>query len=425
MLKTWLQTLASSMGVTLVGFIANVIIARSLGPEGRGLFGWAMLVATLTAGVAQLGLGQTFVYFKRTQAHWQWKQLLGLASFVVIALALVLATVGTALSANSARVSSLSLVTIAVALAINGLLINLSQLDVSLRAHNQARLAGPALFSAGLLAAWTSDALTVPTALWIQLAATTIASLALLSWVRSHFRPNNGTESHEPLLQQITKVSVHAFKLHGVVLLGMVLTNIDKLYLLTTGSLASFGLYTVAYTSSRLIGSVQETLSTTVYSRYAGDKSLAAGQNIQLAFQLTFAPMLVLAIALGLAGPLLLGTAFGEAFSRAGIVFGILLVECVLGNSSYLLAQQFNAAGRPGIVLARQVISLAPIIILLPMIPVSHPMEGIALVLLVSSFVRLMTTLLLFKFSLRLPIPRLLPSATELKKVSNRLGFKR
>ena len=423
MLKTWLQTLASSLGVALVGFLANVITARALGPEGRGLFGWGMLVATLAAGVAQLGLGQAFVYYKRTQAHWRWKQLLGLASIVVVALALILAIVGTALSAHSAQVSSLSLIALAGVLAINGLLLNISQLDVSLRAHNQARLAGPALFFVGLLAAWATDALTVPTALWTQLAAMIIASSVLLSWVSSHFRGKDGTESHEPLPQQITQVSLHAFKLHGVVLLGIFLNNIDKLYLLTTGSLASFGLYTVAYTSSRLIGSIQEALSTTVYSRYAGDKSLAAGENIQLAFRLTFAPMLALAVALGLAGPYLLSKAFGDAFSQAGTVFSILLVECVLSNSSYLLAQQFNAAGRPGIVLARQVISLLPIIVFLPFVPHTHPMEGIALVLLASSCVRLATTLILFKITLKRPFPKMLPTYKEVQNAFKRLRF--
>lgn len=424
MLKIWLQTLASSMGIIVVSFLANVIASRTLGPEGRGLFGWGMLVATLAAGVSQLGLGQAFVYFKRTHADWQWKHLLALASCIVTFIAVLLAAGGTALSANSAQVSWVSLIAISGALAINGLMINISQLEVSLQTHNLARLSGPIFALAGLLIAWVNEVLTVQTALWIQLIAAATATLILLSWVKPQFKFNGYTESLVPLPQQIARVSLHAFKLHGVVLLGIVLNNIDKLYLLTTGSLANFGLYTVAYTSSRLIGSIQETLATTVYSRYAGDSSLAAGENIQLAFRITFAPMLVFAVIFGLAGPYLLGIVFGDAFSRAGIVFCILLVECVLGNSSYLLAQQFNAAGQPGIVLARQMISLIPIFVLLPFVPYAYPMEGIALVILTSSFVRFATTLILFKVTLKRPIPKLFPTSKEVQQIFRRLRLR-
>jgi O-antigen/teichoic acid export membrane protein len=414
MFKTWLQTFASAMGITLVGFLASVIVARALGPEGRGLLGWAMLIATLSASMAQLGLGQAFVYFRRTQLHWNWPQLLILASVVTLVLAGSLTIIVKTPAVPLAVLSTSGLVAIACALALGGLLLNVSQLESSLRTHNTSRFTGPALFFIGLLLAWQIGVLDVQSALWIQLAAS-IGSLGiLLVWTVRTFRATERLPVRSGLRVQLATIAPHAFKLHGIVLLGIVLGNVDKIYLLVVGSVANFGLYTVAFASSRLIGTIQETLATTVYSRYAGQHTQQAAQSIQLAFRLTLLPMLVLAALIGALGPHLLGLVFGSAFASAGLVFAILLIECVATNSGVLLSQQFNAAGRPGLVLARQMVSMIPIVVLLPFVPSSYPLEGVAAVLLVSASTRLAATLLLFKFALGQPIPSLFPARFEL-----------
>ena len=59
-------TLLSTVGVTLSGLVTSVLTARLLGPEGRGVLAAVVLIATLAARAAQLGLGSATVYFTKS-----------------------------------------------------------------------------------------------------------------------------------------------------------------------------------------------------------------------------------------------------------------------------------------------------------------------------------------------------------------------
>src|SRR6185312_6492093 len=55
-------TLAARVAAFAFSLITNVVLARSLGPEGRGIYAVAVLVPALIGLVAQLGLGPANVY---------------------------------------------------------------------------------------------------------------------------------------------------------------------------------------------------------------------------------------------------------------------------------------------------------------------------------------------------------------------------
>ncbi len=56
-------TLAARIAAFVFSLATNVILARSLGPEGRGIYAVAVLIPALIALLAQLGVGQANVYY--------------------------------------------------------------------------------------------------------------------------------------------------------------------------------------------------------------------------------------------------------------------------------------------------------------------------------------------------------------------------
>ena len=51
-----LHTLATQIGVYASGFISSVVIARALGPEGRGLYAVPIALATIAISLSSQGL---------------------------------------------------------------------------------------------------------------------------------------------------------------------------------------------------------------------------------------------------------------------------------------------------------------------------------------------------------------------------------
>src|SRR4051812_45619646 len=56
-------TLATRLAAFGFSLITNIILARSLGPDGRGIYAVAVLVPAIVSLLAQLGIGPANVYF--------------------------------------------------------------------------------------------------------------------------------------------------------------------------------------------------------------------------------------------------------------------------------------------------------------------------------------------------------------------------
>jgi hypothetical protein len=89
----------------------------------------------------------------------------------------------------------------------------------------------------------------------------------------------------------------------------------------------------------------------------------------------------------------------------------------LISGAGWTLAQRFNAAGRPGLVLVRQLISIVPVVALLPFLPSENIAVYLALLMLLGASLRMAITLVIYPYVLREPIPRLFPSADEVRKV--------
>ncbi len=174
------------------------------------------------------------------------------------------------------------------------------------------------------------------------------------------------------------------------------------------GTIEQYGYYTVVFMTSKLIGSVQDAISTTLFARFADKNIEELGDKVRTAFRMSFLPMLALGAALL---PWIIDWAYGKSF------VAILLFECVIGGASWTLAQQFNAAGRPGLVLLRQFVSVVPVFAVIPFLPHENTYVYLAGLLLGAVVLRLAVTMGIYLVSLKEPLPQLLPTARDYRAI--------
>jgi O-antigen/teichoic acid export membrane protein len=408
------KTLMTTMGMTIVGFISSVITTRMLGPEGRGLMSAALMIAMLAASVAQCGMSSSYVYHFGAARAFAYLRLLAWSLAGVSALACLLAWGGLQIS-NDADLHRLWwLVLLFTALTASQLyLFSLTQLHANLHFFNALRFAqvfGNLLMLAPLLL-WFRP-VTAELMMLSQVAVLASLTAAGLWWARKHRVWALPEAGERVSTAELMRYGLHQ---HGVGLLGIFLLNFDKLFLLHRSSIKEYGYYALAFGTSRLIGSVQEAVSTALFARFAGRDVHQLSATVRDAFRVTFVPMLLLA-ALGAAvAPWLLVLVYGKAFAAMTVPFNILLFECVIGGASWTLAQRFNAGGQPGLVLVRQFVSILPVLVAVPFLPAENTYVYLALLMLCGACLRLIMTIVLSTMKLKEPMPRFLPLPQDVR----------
>lgn len=415
LLRIVFTTLGSTLAVVVAGFASGVVLARALGPEGRGAYAAIVLVATLAASIGQLGLGQAFVYSARRYPAWKPARavLWGLLA-VLLATAVMASGLARGLLAPAAWATLLVAAALAMAQSAQTFVVNCLQLDVGLTKFNFLRVAQPwlALLMVALLAGL--QILTVEVAAGVLVVTSVFAAATGIYFFHSAsaaVSKEAGT-AQSPTLGSVLKYGI---KYHLTTLVGVVVQNLDKVVLSQAQDLREFGLYALAYNFSRLMASVQEAAATTLFSRYAGRQSDQLPTVSAQVFRITLLPMLLVAATVGWLLPKFFTHVYGPAFSAAVLPCMLLLLEAVIGSASWLLAQRFAAEGRPGLVFVRQALSLLPLGLVL-LLPWHQPLSvRLATGMLLAALVRLWLTLVIYPLVLGERVPRLLPNQEDFR----------
>jgi O-antigen/teichoic acid export membrane protein len=422
LLKSSGTTLMTTVGITAIGFITSVITARVLGPEGRGLLSGALLVATLAANVSLFGLANSFIYYKGAGRPFNYRGFMLASLLFIVGCSLALGFLGLQVT-NEMRLHNqlLLILCVTAAIAVQGYFYALSQLHNELRFFNLMRVllvVGNLILLLVLLLMY--DVIDFRMILITQLIVTTVVAIGGMVWANRHKVWNGADPGKVPA--SLKDMLGYGISHHGTVALGLLLVNFDKITLLHMGTIVEYGFYALAFTTSRLIGAVQEAVSTALYSRFAGKDINELSHNVRVAFRLTFLPMLVLAAIGAALSPWLVRLAYGESFAPMTIPFAVLLFECVISGASWTLAQRFNAGGRPGLVFMRQFISVLPIFMALPFLPEPHIHVYLRLLMLAGGVLRLSVTMAMYPFVLKEKTPEILPTMADCKSIFNVLA---
>lgn len=420
LLQSFLLSLGTSVGMAGTGFATSVLLARLLEPAARGELAALMLAGMLAAGSAQLGLGPAFVYAHRRHRLPPGLRRAGLAAVALAALLIGLAWQQAQFGAGRWSGTPL-LVLLALVQALHLHACALAQRHDGLRLFNLLR-GLPTLTTAALLAGLALAGRLDPAA--AALATTTGFALAVAVALRRDADLPHGSDPDAAQDDPPWRLASHlrySLHYHLTVLLGMLSTNVDKLWLSWSGQAQALGLYTVAYATSRLIGLVQEAASGALFSRHAGRDEARMNEAVARVFRMTFHPLLLLCALLSLAALALWVPVFGTAYAGARGAFMLLLLECVVGGASWQLAQRFAASGQTGTVAARQILALLPLLALLPWIGRHDPVLELAGATLLSSLLRLALTLGFLRHRAGLRLATLLPRLDDYHPVIDHL----
>jgi O-antigen/teichoic acid export membrane protein len=334
-------------GFTLVAnLVTGIVVARGLGPDGRGVTIALSTVAQLAGFLFAAGAAQSLSYFiarrpedgPRLLTTWT-LMLLPLAGVAIAITQLLLPTIFSTDGDQAVEIGRwfMFIIVIVVGLELNyGLLLGTHDYF----AYNALRFAPTTLAAVSLIVLWALDELTVKSAL----IAPNLAYLLVLivGLARSVRRVGVGPVDLRLGLESLW----FGIRGQGTTVATNVTARLDVAVLPAYVTSAQVGLYSVATNVSLIVYQLSATFAGLVLPEAAGDPERGPVKVVgSLWASLLVAGALAAVLAL-LARPLL-GLVYGDDFRDASESLLLLLPGAVLFAGSSILAAGVYAAGRP------------------------------------------------------------------------------
>ena len=422
MFRNVLQLLLSNVAAMFAVAATSIISTRMLGPVERGYLAAALFVTMLSASCSQFGLTQSYlVSFRGNRAFDPRTAFVGSAWVATLSAALFCLFFA-ALTAHLTAFWLAPALLLAMATGCQYFFSALIQISPQFGTFAAFRALPPVitLLAYGLLIGTGLTAANAVSFVHAQTLAGFVAAgiMGTVAFRLIRTRSRSGYGAGGPWTMDF---SMRALRFHGSALLALVPNNLDKLLLAAKATPEVFGFYALAFSTSRLLGTVLESISTTVFVRYASlgqtDQQLSVlAESTAKVFRVTLLPALcAAAIAAALSHPLFV-LLFGKAFAPAATPFAVLCFDCAIGNVSWILAQRFNAAGQPGWVLLRQIAAIVPLLMSMPYLRSDNALWLLPGVILIGTLIALVVTIVLFRrLSASAIRPRLMPEIGEIR----------
>ncbi|SDT17474.1 Membrane protein involved in the export of O-antigen and teichoic acid [Paenibacillaceae bacterium GAS479] len=424
-LATIARTSGANMLILLLGTLGSILTARLLGAEGKGelaaILFWPAFLASLTG----FGLPTSLIYQVKRGAPL--RETAAFALSLLLPISLITGAVAWALlpqwmnaySPEAIRSAQLyTVLAIPMALAVN-LIAAAAQSRGRFGVYNGIRLYVPLFNLIGLVLLWMAGALTIPAATIVYLATTAIVIALALVGMRGEL----GFASLKEMWNRRVAGTLLGYgsRVYGTDLLGTLYGQFDKLIILALLTPRDFGIYSVIYALSRMFNVVQSAITSVVFPKITGESKEVVIASISRAFRLSMLLMLLAVVPAMLIGSQLIGLVFGPDFAGANAAFYLLSIECIIGGGSWILASAFNAMGRPGMVLVRQIIALAATIGLFFVFTPMMGLTGLALALLCGAFIRMAISIASMKLLFDVSLSSILSGREDLKFLKDRI----
>jgi O-antigen/teichoic acid export membrane protein len=409
------QTIGVRAILLVINFGTGIIVARSLGPIGRGELAAIGLWPTFLAALATLGLPTALAYNTRRQPE-NGSQNFVASALVALAMGMLAAAVGVLFMplflhgydpsiVRAAQAFMAFAPQVLLAFIVRAHLEALGEFRRSILAQlNPTVVTLVALFVLRL----TGHLSAVPAALSyaIPFAVQTLW-LAVRLWPRTLYKVAD-------LMKQGRNLLGYGLRSYGTDVIGALASQLDLAVIVMFLSAAQLGLYSIALTLSRLLSIVQTSLVSVLFPRAS---SLGPEEGIALidrTARLSTVVSIGLGIAFLVAVPIVLPRLYGEQFSAAILLMPLLSAEAVVSGFGGILKQSFLASGRPFVGTLIEAGSILCAIGLLFLLVPRMNILGAATALLCTSLIRVGVIMLAYRFVLDRPMPRLLPCAADL-----------
>ncbi|WP_309225059.1 oligosaccharide flippase family protein [Paenibacillus sp. JMULE4] len=306
-------------------------------------------------------------------------------------------------------------------LATNLLLAVFQSLD-KFKIYNLIRFSVPTFNIIGLVLLWQLGKLTVYSAILNNFLVSFLVTVWAIYLMIREIKDKWEWEWNNSLLVPFTRYGLRVFILE---LLGVLSGQLDKIIIITLLTPREFGLYSVAFTLSRVFNVLQTAVSNVIFPKVTGLDQSDIVTKVSRGFRISMIIMGMIIIPFILLGPFLIQLFLGKDFISSSFIFYLLSWECVIGGGSWILAQAFNALGRPGLIVIRQAIALIVTVGLFFILAPIWGLIGISIALLTGAMIRLAITLVSFPIVLKIPLKQVIYNKDDYRYLKSVLNLKR
>lgn len=343
--KRLLAPLSVDALILVTNLATGIIVARALGPSGRGELAATLLISQIVAWGLNMGATQAISYHHARHPEDAGRLLTSWLGFTVplsllavIASELLLPVLFAAQTDDAldlARIYMLSVPLILIQAVFAGTLLG----DEDFNYFNLTRFVLPAFAAVSYALLWAVDDFTVAWALAAN-AAANLVTLLLLAWRSLRRHPLNSFD-----MQLLRKTSWYGLKSHGGSISSTISARLDLMILPAFLSAASVGLYSVATNISSILPVLTGTVALMVLPVAA--RRQGSARTVILTIQATVAIALAIAIPLEILAPFALETIYGSGFDEAAEPLRLLLPGAVFQAATTVLWSGMLAADRP------------------------------------------------------------------------------
>ncbi|MNW25067.1 Polysaccharide biosynthesis protein [compost metagenome] len=411
--KTIMRTSFNNFFVLIVTTLTSILTARMLGVEGKGELAAVIFWPVLIGSVLSFGLPTSLIYNVKNKTG-NTEELIGLSLLIQLPASLLSAGIAwlfmpmwlNGYGPEIIQLAQLYAIAAIPAAVLTALTTALSQSLEKFKIYNGLLFLYPFVNFVGLVVVWLMGLLTVQIAAAINL----VASIAALLWALYQLSGSLKLRSFKHFLDRKVMRPYYNYgaRVYGMELMGTLSTQTDKIVIVALLSPRDFGLYSVVYALSRVFNVVQNAVTNVTFPKVTGMAQQKIIETVGRAFRISMALMLIVIVPSLIVGRYLLGLLYGSSFLEASTTFYLLSLECIVGGGSWILASAFNALGRPGLVLIRQIVAYAITVVLFFVFTPLLGLEGIALALLSGACVRLVFSVFSFPVFFGIPLRRII-----------------
>jgi O-antigen/teichoic acid export membrane protein len=337
---------AFDASILVANLITGVIIARSLGPAGRGELAAILILMQTGSWLFSLGGAEAIAYHQaRHPDHGSrligsWLALIiPLSVLAVIVGELVLPAMFAAQTQEALELAQIYLLLVFIPLSgvvFNGILLG----DQRFVAYNTARLIVPVIIAIGYLTLWPLDLLTVQAALIVN-AVALAAGACYAGWICIK---HHGLRAPQRWL--LRKTVAYGAQSHGGSLAGFVNARLDLLIIPAFLAAAQVGLYSVATNVASIIATLTGTIAIFALPVAAADGAFSRRVVIRTLHAVILIGATLAAVMMVLS-EFALELLYGSDFGAAAPALRILLPGEVLSAAAGVLYSGLLAANRP------------------------------------------------------------------------------
>lgn len=342
-------SLAASLGIQGLNVISGVLIARLLGPAGKGELTAVLLWSGLLAAVGTPGLGSAIVYFTARKPGRE-REVTGTAFGIALIESAALVLFGLLMTSRflghyGPYIVAIGLLNLSwIPLYLLGTsAMSVFQGKLELPVFNLLRLSVVAASFVGLFCLLLAHRVSVLNIVFVTLGAngfTLALCLGLLG--------RRGWIGVRPKAHLLGPLIAYGLKSHSGNVAGLINASADQAIIAFFLAPASLGLYSIAMTMTAVTSLLSQSLGMVALPAVAGatsqaDKRQYLSQFVRSAFVLSA----LIALALGMTAPFLITLFFGPAFSPATPVAQVLLIAAAILGTNRVMGEAVRGFNKP------------------------------------------------------------------------------